>query len=288
MRLRNKPEWIWIVVGLCTLGCQHFMPSADRSASFGGLYDGMVIGGTALRDRGDGWVRARPGERSNVGVARLVNSITAAAEQVELRFPGSLPLRIGDVSYPHGGAHPRHHSHRSGRDVDIVFYATDTRGQPAQGSGWLAFDRHGVAIDQRNNEVRLFDTARNWAFVEELLRNQEIELRWIFCSNGVKSQLLAYANHIGVEASIVRRARWILHQPSTGNPHNDHFHVRIACTLEERASGCYDNGPYWPWSRWNDKVSTPASRDDDATLVADLTSEPTSQVLDDSRATDGD
>lgn len=288
-----KCRIVWLcaslpLAGLLFTGCQHFTPQEGRAGSFGGLYDGVIVRGAALSDRGVGWVRARPGEQSNVGLERLLSALELSAGQVAARYPGSLPLRIGDISYPGGGAHPRHHSHRAGRDVDVVFYATDTLGQPAEGSGWLAFDRHGVAIDKRTGEVRLFDTARNWALVEHLLDDSNIEVRWIFCSNGVKAQLLAYANRIGVRRDIMRRARWILHQPSSGNPHNDHFHIRIGCTPDERASGCYDNGPFWPWSRWDDKPTKVDERADDTKTYDWLTGGFGEEVLSAERAANGD
>ena len=37
---------------------------------------------------------------------------------------------------------------------------------------------------------------------------------------------------------VLVRAAYVLHQPSSGNPHRDHFHVRIRCTAQERAAGC--------------------------------------------------
>ncbi len=273
----KPPPWTLGLAVLCVFGCQHFAPREPRSVSFGGLHDGSIQGGVALADRGQGWVRARPGERSNAGVRRLLDALTSAAKHVSATYDGALPLRVGDISYPFGGRHPRHHSHRAGRDVDVVFYATDTQGRPAEGSGWLAFDRHGVAIDKRDGEIRFFDAARNWALVEHLLTNESIELRWIFCSNGVKAQLLAYAKRSNVDADVIRRARWILHQPSRGNPHNDHFHIRVACTREERTIGCDDNGPYWPWGRWSDKLEALDDRFDDPASFAAI-AEPVAET----------
>ena len=61
----------------------------------------------------------------------------AADLEVEGAFPGARPLRIGDLSSPMGGRHSRHRSHRSGRDVDILYYLTgapSARRDPREGA----------------------------------------------------------------------------------------------------------------------------------------------------------
>jgi hypothetical protein len=107
------------------------------------------------------------------------------------------PLRIGDLSSPHGGRHDRHGSHRAGRDADVIFYATDAAGTPTRGRGWLAYDRFGAARepleDGRPGRVFFFDDARNWAFVRALLLDPAARVQWLFVSSGVKARLLRYA-----------------------------------------------------------------------------------------------
>jgi penicillin-insensitive murein endopeptidase len=36
-------------------------------------------------------------------------------------------------------------------------------------------------------------------------------------------------------------------QPRDSAPHDDHFHLRIACTQDELVHGCDVHGPAWPW-----------------------------------------
>lgn len=225
----------------------------DESHSFGTTSNGILVHGASLPDRGPGFVRARPGESTRAGTRELIATLSRAAAYVDATHPGGAPLRIGDLSAPHGGQHDRHGSHRAGRDADVIFYATDAAGTPTRGRGWLAYDRFGAARETtdtgRPGRMFFFDDARNWAFVRALLLDPDARVQWLFVSNGIKARLLRYAAAHEPESEAVYRARVVLHQPSTGNPHADHFHLRIACGVRERALGCQDWGPEWPWLR---------------------------------------
>lgn len=227
--------------------------SQSDSISFGTTSNGMLVRGVPLPDRGPGFVRARPGESTRAGTPALVAALTRAAAAVDAAHPGGAPLRIGDLSSPRGGRHVRHGSHRAGRDADVIFYATDAAGTPTRGRGWLAYDRFGTAREATEGgppgRVFFFDDARNWAFVRALLLDPDARVQWLFVSNGIKSRLLRYAASHETEREAIYRARAVLHQPSRGNPHADHFHVRVACGVRERRLGCRDWGPEWPWLR---------------------------------------
>ncbi|MBW2278999.1 MAG: hypothetical protein JRF63_16020, partial [Deltaproteobacteria bacterium] len=49
------------------------------------------------------------------------------------------------------------------------------------------------------------------------------------------------------DIELVERAAKVLHQPSDGYPHDDHFHVRIYCPRATNGQLCRDRGPAWPW-----------------------------------------
>lgn len=249
---------------LTLVACMPPHAPVDESFSFGTTSDGVLVRGASLPDRGPGFVRARPGEATRAGTRELVATLQRAAAHVDAAHPGGAPLRIGDLSSPHGGRHDRHGSHRAGRDADVIFYATDAAGTPTRGRGWLAYDRFGAARealeDGRPGRVFFFDDARNWAFVRALLLDPAARVQWLFVSSGVKARLLRYAAAHEPEREAVYRAREVLHQPSRGNPHADHFHVRIACGLRERALGCQDWGPEWPWLRQGTVHDAPESR----------------------------
>ena len=52
---------------------------------------------------------------------------------------------------------------------------------------------------------------------------------------------------------MLERARGALHQPTDSSPHDDHFHLRLTCGLEERLLGCVDVGPRWSWVDWHER-----------------------------------
>jgi penicillin-insensitive murein endopeptidase len=234
-------------------GCLAPRPAPGDTASVGQAAAGYLLGGVSMPDRGPGFVRARPGEATRFGTPGLVGAVARAAASVAEAFPGGAPLRVGDFSAPLGGHHARHNSHRSGRDVDLVFFATDASGRSTRGRSWLAFDHLGVSREvaapsgRASGDLYFFDEARNWHLVRALLDDPEVEVQWIFCSNGVKARLLRYAALHEPDPEILFRASWVLHQPSSGNPHADHFHVRVFCSARERALGCQDTAPYWVW-----------------------------------------
>jgi penicillin-insensitive murein endopeptidase len=265
-------------------GCFGLRPMPPGTVSWGHTSNGVLVDGVAIDDEGAGFVRARPGEDTRWGTPRLVHTLERAAAEVALRYPGAAPLRVGDLAARGGGRHSRHASHRTGRDVDVIFYATDVAGRSVRGRGWLAYDRFGlsretISIDGEPPSDRLyfFDAARNWTFVRALLTDPDAPVQWIFCSRGVKARLLAWAAEHETDPALLVRARWVLHQPTRGRPHDDHFHVRIACSADERASGCRDHGPVWPWTRRAIEKSGPfdaAAPLTDEALVAALLDDP--------------
>ena len=218
---------------------------AGQTISIGTSDRGYLREAVPLPDRGAGYERLRPSESSRYGTATLVHAIERAARAVDEAFPGGYPLRIGDLSAPHGGAHPRHRSHRSGRDVDLLFFVRDAGGLPTRNNGWMRFDRFGLS--QMNGRAHHFDEARNWHLVRTLVMDAEARVKWLFCSNALKARLLRYAARHEGSPQAVLRASWVLHQPSRGDAHDDHFHVRVGCSQAERHLGCREQAPHWPW-----------------------------------------
>ncbi len=256
-----------------TAGCWAMARLPDEPTSLGSTSCGLVCEGAELPDRGEAFLRGRPGEETRVGVPRLVDALDRAAVAVRAAHPGTRDLRIGDVGAPYGGHHPRHASHRAGRDVDILFYLEDAAGRPVPSVGFVAFSRFGHAFSEQG-DLYFFDDARNWELVRTLLRDATIEVQWIFCSRGIEARLLAYALEHEPDADVLFRAPYVLQQPENARPHDDHFHVRVFCSEEERAAGCRDVGPRWPWLRPDvEAIGGQAPALDDATLLELLRSE---------------
>lgn len=265
----------WIpALALASIGCLGLTPIPEEIVSYGGTSHGILRHGVPLADVGTGWVRARPGESTRYGTRRLVEVIERGVAAVAARFPGTAPMRVGDLSSPGGGHHHRHGSHRSGRDVDLLFYMTDPSGRSQTGRGWLAYNRFGFAVEHGREDsgttggLFLFDDARNWHFVRTLLLDEEGAVQWLFVSRGIKARLLRHAIEHEPDPEVLLRASYALHQPENTSPHDDHFHVRILCTEEELPWGCLDRGPIWPWLRAREKGRTPVGEplDDEALL----------------------
>ncbi|MDH3654394.1 MAG: penicillin-insensitive murein endopeptidase [Myxococcales bacterium] len=233
---------------------------AGQTISVGTADYGYLRDAVGLADRGEGYRRLRPQDRTQYGTETLVGAIERAAREVAHAFPTGPPLRVGDLSSHLGGSHERHRTHRTGRDADLLFFARDVGGLTTSPDPWLRFDRFGFAI-LPGESVR-FDEARNWHLVRSLLMDDEARVKWLFCSNELKVRLLRYAARHERSPQALVRATWVLHQPSRGEPHDDHFHLRVGCGPKERHLGCREQAPHWPW------LSDPARKEDSRASVA--------------------
>jgi penicillin-insensitive murein endopeptidase len=264
---------------LALWGCG-FAPIPKGATSYGYPSDGVLLRGISLAQKGPGFVRAKPGEDTRWGTDTLVRMLERVAGRVAQQHPGAAALYVGDIGARDGGQHSLHGSHRTGRDVDVLFYLQDLRGRSVRGSGFYAFDRRGVSVRSdalegaSPRELAFFDVARNWTFVRELVLDEQALVQWIFCSDGIKAMLLAYGAEHEPDPRALLRASYVLHQPSRGRIHDDHFHIRIGCRAEDRSTGCGDPGPVWPWFRnEHEKPAWEGPGNDDETLVRALMSD---------------
>lgn len=129
-------------------------------------------------------------------------------------------LLIGDLSTEEGGRFGPHHSHRSGRDVDIAL--------PLRaGSG------------KRSSEsIAQVDWTATWHLIRAFVATGEI--KYIFLSRSRQAALYRAARDAGaskteLEATLQypRSARTTIVRHEHG--HTSHMHVRIACGKEETA-----------------------------------------------------
>ena len=159
------------------------------------------------------------------GLAPLVGMIDRAARQVRRHYPDAV-LSVGHLSRRGGGEIDRHASHESGRDADIGFYIMNDQKKPIYEQSFVAFTGDGKAKTWPGAH---FDDARNWALVSALLTDPAARATHIFVAAPLKARLLAYAERAGVPLPLRIRASETLAQPHGALPHDDHFHVRIAC-----------------------------------------------------------
>jgi penicillin-insensitive murein endopeptidase len=275
-----------VAAALSTGGCVHtamHSPLVDttRGLSVGSPSFGFLLQGVRIPDRGAGYelFRSRAAGGQAYGTARLVEAIEGAARYVRRHTTAGAPLRVGDLSAPHGGRIEHHNSHRNGRDVDLLFFALDAAGASVPTPAFVRYDAAGVSVDPAFPLLR-FDVARNWYLVEALARDEDAGVNRIFCATHLHPLLLGYARAHGRDAAVVARAELLLRQPGDSAPHDDHFHVRVACSPDERAQGCRDGGPMWWWLEKDWDKGESASADDETLLdaLADLGPVPAASI----------
>jgi len=221
-----------------------------HSASIGSPVEGWLQGGVALPLHGKGYVfnRHRDPQRRH-GTVEMVQALIRAAAAVDQLLPGAT-LTINDLSLPGGGTIGGHASHRSGRDVDVLFYLRDHRGQPFPAKA-IPIEPDGTGVDYRNLAVSAddlpvrLDVPRTWAFVAALLSDPTVQINRIYVVEHVRSSLLAHGEAIDAPTTVVHRFGQVTCQPKF--PHDEHFHIRFYCAAEDIAAGCEDTFPIYPW-----------------------------------------
>jgi penicillin-insensitive murein DD-endopeptidase len=227
--------------------------------SIGSPTEGRLVGGAHLDETP--YLRILPayvGGDVRWGLEPLVTMIDRAARSVHREFPGAI-LLVGQLSRAGGGDIDRHRSHESGRDADIAFFlrgAADKQLMPAH------FVRVGTDGASSAWPGAYFDDAKNWALVAALVSDPEAHVSHLFVAAPLRARLLAYAEKMGAPASVRLRAAEAMQQPRGALPHDDHFHVRIACPAH--MPGCVEN-PTVPalrsaGSSGGAQTSPPASR----------------------------
>jgi penicillin-insensitive murein endopeptidase len=237
--------WL-LATGLLACGCAS-VPSPltpGFRGSIGSPAFGVLTESEQLPERGVGFRRLRLGSRRYHGTPALVRTLTDAAARVWQE--GEPPLLVGDMAAQGGGPLSGHHSHRTGRDVDLLFYYTTPGGVPVEAPGFVRVGPDGLAEVEGGVFVR-FDTPRNWRLVRALLTSEVARPQWIFVVAHLEGLLLEYAFALGEPTTLLWQAENILHQPGDSSPHDDHFHLRIACSDEEVLAGCVTGSPWWPW-----------------------------------------
>jgi penicillin-insensitive murein DD-endopeptidase len=199
-------------------------PYAMMSLSVGSPSDGWQIRSKKLKASPHLWIQAKSVPYS-YGHPALVLMLNRTAKQIARQNP-SWVLLVGDLSREFGGPLTGHRSHQSGRDADVGFFVTDRDGKPINSRHLLAFDKQGRA---RDGSGLRFDDYRNWLLVQLWLKDSRANLEYVFIASHLRHRLLEFAQARPAFRQYVAAASQFLRQPSIGLPHDDHFHVRIAC-----------------------------------------------------------
>lgn len=168
------------------------------------------------------YLRRRP-ERTYAS-AHLVDHTLNAIDRARDQHPGLHRLAIGDLSDEDGGPLSGHHSHQSGRDIDIGFYY---RQRPAN------YPQEFARATKDN-----LDADATWALVEALVRTvgKDGGVEKIFLDYEVQGWLYAAARKDGWSKKRLREVfqypdgRYAKHGMIRHEPkHDDHLHVRFRC-----------------------------------------------------------
>jgi penicillin-insensitive murein endopeptidase len=91
------------------------------------------------------------------------------------------------------------------------------------------------------------DVARQWLLVKKLVTDPELGVQFLFISKPLEALLMDYARARGESLELQDRAQTVMLQPRDSLPHDDHLHLRVACSPDEARAGCSGGGPYWEW-----------------------------------------
>ena len=191
-------------------------------------------------------------------IGRFARTVQSAAIAVAQRFPGGAPLTVGDLSTRSGGRLMPHFSHRTGRDADLLLYVTTIGGASVPSPGFIHVGPDGLAWDAAHKRYLRLDVERQWWLVKTLLEDENSRVQWIFSSRQVSALLFEWARARGESVETLWRASEVMLQPFPGGPHDDHLHVRTACSDEDVAAGCQPSGPVRSWHAVRPQLPLPA------------------------------
>jgi len=190
-----------------------------RGQSIGKPWDGQLKNAVKLPDGKGYFIRHR--ERV-YGTTHVITQVQRAIRAVRNRFPRVHAVAIGDVSNLHGGEIPGHHSHQSGRDVDVgLYFKKRPEGYPEE------FVDH---------ESAPLDLAATWALVYAFARTAGVSngVQAIFLDYQLQKRLYVWARDHGVPENLLDE---VFEYPEPGGTgivrhepnHGDHLHVRFKC-----------------------------------------------------------
>jgi len=225
------------------MGCAELGVVSDgTSISVGKPSRGYLVEGVRLPDRGDGYITREVWQLRNnrYGTDELIDLVTAVARRMGTQVH-DVKLVVADLSGQGGGEKSAfHRSHQSGRDADLLYYMRDAQGKPFEPDAMHVFDETALAKDGTGITV---DVPRTWLLVKEIVTAPEAPVQWIFMYEPIAAKLIEYAQKIGEPEELIARARRTLKQPGDSARHDDHLHVRVYCSVADRAYGCVDIGP---------------------------------------------
>ncbi|TMQ25069.1 MAG: hypothetical protein E6J90_06750 [Deltaproteobacteria bacterium] len=200
-----------------------------RGQSVGAPWAGRLQHATELPS-GDGYHIRHPWRA--FGTQTTIELTLRAIDQTLEAFPDQHVLAIGDISAESGGRITEHHSHQSGRDIDVgLFYLDKPAGYPA------------TFIHATEDNL---DCAATFKLLESFLATADEDggVQMIFLDFDVQGILYDWARDQGIsERRLDRIFQYphgrdssdgiVRHEPN----HDNHMHVRFTCPSTD--SGCH-------------------------------------------------
>jgi len=161
--------------------------------------------------------------------AHVIDQVTAAIDAVSLAHPKAGRLAIGDLSDADGGSLSGHHSHQSGRDVDLGLYFI---GRPE------GYPKEFVAASKGK-----LDVAAMWTLLDTLHAQSKKAggPTKIFLDYRIQKRIYLHARKQGVSKAKLKKifsypdgywakGRLVQHIRN----HHDHVHVRFGCPPKDK------------------------------------------------------
>jgi murein endopeptidase len=204
------------------------IPHGAPGQSIGQPWHGVLHDATRLTE-GEGYHIRRPWR--TYGTATTVGFVQRAIAETREAFPELHVLAVGDLSQKGGGEVTDHHSHQSGRDVDIgLLY----KQQPAD------YPREFVAATAAN-----LDCAATWALIAAFAATapEDGGAQVMFLDFGVQGILYRWGQAHDIDEELLDRVFQYPHgRTNVGlvrhEPHHlDHVHVRFKCVADDKGCG---------------------------------------------------
>jgi hypothetical protein len=189
----------------------------DTARSAGSAIHGRLVHGIQLPENDSLYTIRNPD--NTWASSHAIEQLQLAIASFRRGYGFVRELVIEDMSQHHGGRFPPHHSHRSGRDVDVELPLKD-----------------GIAVGTLPLEPAVVNWDATWALVRAFIDTGEV--RYIFLSRSRQVELYNAAKRAGVSASELEE---YIQYPNHGlttfvrhsHGHDKHMHVRFKCASYE-------------------------------------------------------
>lgn len=162
------------------------------------------------------------------GATHVVGYVTRALTEIHKKYPKAHVLAVGDLSEKGGGRISDHHSHQTGRDIDIgLFYKRKPAGYP---DAFVNATESNLDCEKTLGALERFAASNG----------KPGGVKMIFLDFGVQGILVRWARDHGWDDDRLERLFQFPHGRGSSDGivrhepnHADHFHVRYNCPPDD-------------------------------------------------------